>query len=308
MQPRKAGGRGRWALGLVILCALGSFLPGCGWSGGKRRVEDKPVVAASIYPLADWARQIGGDAFRVVTILPPGANPHTFEPTARTAEEVERASLRLVVGLGLDDWARKLVAPRATTLILSEGIETIEGEADEPGEEAGPNPHVWMDPLRAAEMVAALTPALGAIAPGEKVAIEERARAYQQELRALGEELPRACKAYQGREIISMHNAYDYFLQRCGLPPARVITHFAGQEPSAAYLQRLALWARENQVKVIFAEILLSPKAAQVLAQEIHGEVVLLDDLGDPEVPERDTYVELLRWDLGELLRGMAVR
>ena len=264
------------------------------------------MVAVSIYPLADWVREVAGDAVRVVTILPPGANPHTFEPTAWTAQEVERASLRLVIGLGLDDWARKLAAPRATTLVLSEGLATIEAAAEEPGEASGPNPHLWMDPVRAAEMVGKLAPALVKIAPGEKAAIEARAQAYQAKLRALGEELPEACRPYAGRQIITMHNAYDYFLQRCGLAPGRVITHFAGQEPSAAYLQSLALWARQNQVKVIFAEIVLSPKAAEVLAQEIHGEVVLLDDLGNPEDPERGTYVKLIRWDLRELLRGLA--
>jgi zinc transport system substrate-binding protein len=263
------------------------------------------VVAVSIYPVADWVREVAGDAVRVVTILPPGANPHTFEPTARTAEEVERASLRVVIGLGLDDWALKLSAPRATTLVLSEGVATVESAPDEPGEEAGPNPHVWMDPVRAAEMVGKLVPALGAVAPAEKAAIEARAQAYQVELRALGEELPVACRRYKGRQIVTMHNAYDYLLGRCGLAPARVVTHFAGQEPSAAYLEELALWARKNQVQVIFGEMVLSPKAAQVLAQEIHGQVLLLDDLGNPDDAERSSYVKLIRWDLQELLKGL---
>jgi zinc transport system substrate-binding protein len=182
---------------------------------------------------------------------------------------------------------------------------TIPMTPDEPGEVGGPNPHLWMDPVRAAQMVARLLPALEEIAPAQKTGIEQRGRAYQTELRALGEELARACRPYAGRRIITMHNAYDYFLERCGLATGRVITPFPGKEPSAAYLERLVRWARQGKVRVIFTEPVFSPKTAEVLADEIGGKVLVLDDLGNPEDLERSTYVRLIRWNLTQLLAGL---
>jgi zinc transport system substrate-binding protein len=281
------------------------LLAGCAPPRGPAAAA-KPVVAVSIYPLADWVREIAGDAVQVTCILPPGGNPHTFEPTPQTAEEVELASLRVVIGLGLDDWAQTLAAPHAETLVLSEGLQTVPMIGDEPSEANGPNPHLWLDPVRAVQMLDRLIPALEKIAPGSKAQIEQRGRAYQSQLRALGDEMGKVCQPYHGRQIITMHNAYDYFLLRCGLPQERVIATFPGKEPSARYLEDLGLWARQNKIRVIFAEPVFSTKAAEVLAREINGKVLLLDDLGNSEDPQRDTYVKLIHWDLQNLLQGLA--
>jgi zinc transport system substrate-binding protein len=293
---------------LLILCGLAALLlAGCAPPRGAAGAG-KPVVAVSIFPLADWVQEIAGDAVQVICVLPPGGNPHTFEPTPQTAEDVELASLRVVIGLGVDDWAKNLAAPHAETLVLSDGMATVPMIGDEPNEPNGPNPHLWLDPVRAAQMLDKLIPALEKIAPGSKAQIEQRGRAYQAQLRALGDEMAQACKPYAGRQIITMHNAYDYFLLRCGLPQEHVITPFPGKEPSAKYLEELGTWARQNKVHIIFAEPLFSPKTAEVLAQEINGQVLQLDELGNPEVPERDTYVKLIRWNLKNLLQGLAVK
>lgn len=291
---------------LVIPSVLLMFLlGGCPAAREAASVADKPVVVVSIYPLADWVREVAGEAVEVYTLLPPGANPHSFEPTPEIAARAAQASLRLVIGLGLDEWAQSLQTPRATTLVLSEGLETVPMAADHPGEASGPNPHLWMDPVRAAEMVARLVPALVRIAPAHREEIERRAEEYQAQLQALGEELAKACQPYAGRRVITMHNAYDYFLLRCGLPTEKVVTPFPGKEPSIQYLQELAAWARQQEVRVIFAEPVFSPKLAEVLAREIDGQVLLLDPLGDPQDPARDTYVKLIKWDLQQLLRGL---
>jgi len=270
------------------------------------------VVVTSIFPLTDWVRQVAGETVQVYTLLPPGASPHTFEPTPQTAEHAARARLLVVVGLGLDDWARRLTAaPGARTLVLGEAAETIplaEAAHDEEAHahhEGGVNPHVWLDPVLAAQMVEHLTPTLAELAPQERAAIEARSRRYQQQLRAFGETMRERCRPYAGRQVVTMHAAFDYFLARCGLPPARVITPYPGKEPSARYLINLVQTARRENLKVIFAEPQLSPKVAEVLAQEVGGRVLTLDPLGNPEDPARDTYLELLEYDLEQLLRGL---
>lgn len=297
---------------ITILCLTGGFLlAGCRQSpegGGEApgRSSPKPIVVASIYPLYDWVRQIAGPAVEAHCLLPPAASPHTFAPTPQIAEYASRAALRVVVGLGTDSWAEEMAAgPGGRTLVLGETVTTIPltGEKGK----AGANPHVWLDPLRAAQMIQTLTEALVEIVPEATGDIQQRSRWYQQELKACAEQMTEQCRPGAGAPVVTMHAAYDYFLERCGLPPARVITPFAGKEPSARYLQRLSRQAREEHIRVIFAEPQLSPKLAETLAREIGGEILILDPLGDPNDPQRDTYMKLLHFNLQQLLKGLAV-
>src|SRR5512140_1844471 len=86
---------------------------GLGWACGglvgcsqDHRAAARPVVVASIHPLAALAREICGDDAPVIELLPPGASPHSFEASPRVVAEGSRASLVVRVGLGLDDWVR----------------------------------------------------------------------------------------------------------------------------------------------------------------------------------------------------------
>ena len=296
---------------LVILCLPGTLLlagcPARPAGPGPFSAGAKPVVVTSIYPLTDWVRQVAGDAVEVYSLLPAGATPHTFEPAPADAQRAARASLLVVVGLDLDDWARKLsVSPGARTLVLGETVQAMTtANPDEPDEVGAPDPHVWMDPERAAQMVAALTPALVALLPASRAQLEQRSAAYQAEIRRLVADAPARFQPYAGRHVVTMHNGYDYLLTRCGLPPAEVITPFPGKEPSAQYLETITRRARQAGVKVLFAEPEFSPKTAEVLAGEIGGRVLLLDNLGNPAVPVRATYVDLIQFDLDQLLKGL---
>lgn len=295
------------ALALVPLLVGILLLAGCPAPSEPDAASARPIVVTSIYPLTDWVRQIGGPAVEVYTLLPPGASPHTFEPTPQDVERIARASLLVVIGLGLDDWARRLVAGEQTrTLILGEHVETMPNvNPDVPDEVGGPDPHVWLDPLRAAQMIAVLTDELVALAPPSQAEIRRRSAAYRAQLEQFARTMSEACRPYAGRRIVTTHAGYDYFLARCGLPPARVIVPSPGKEPSARYLEALARQARQEKLRVLFTEPQISPKAAQVLAREIGGQVLMLDPLGNPEDPTRDSYLKVLQFDLDQLLAGL---
>ncbi len=305
--PLPLTGRALPAFLLVLPLAGILLLVGCPAPSRQQVFSTRPIVVTSIYPLADWVRQIAGSAVEVYALLPPGASPHTFEPTPQDAERTARASLLVVIGLGLDDWARRLSAGEHTRiLVLGDRVATMpNANPDEPHEVGGPDPHVWLDPLRAAQMVAALTDDLTALAPTSQAQIRQRSSAYQTQLQEFAPTMTEACRPYAGRRIVTTHAGYDYFLARCGLPPARVITPFPGKEPSARYLETLARQARQESLRVLFTEPQISPKAAQVLAREIGGQVFLLDPLGSPSDPTRDTYLKVLRFNLAQLLKGL---
>jgi zinc transport system substrate-binding protein len=170
----------------------------------------------------------------------------------------------------------------------------------------GVNPHVWMDPQRAAIMVGALEKAFAEADPPHADLYHRNALAYQAQLRRLSDKIVQQAKPYRGRSVITFHNAFSYLLDRCGLGLAGSIEPFPGKEPSAEYLQALTATARRLGQRVIFAEPQLSPKAARVIANEIGGEVAILDDSGNPSDPRRATYTALVQYDVDQIVRAVA--
>ena len=136
--------------------------------------------------------------------------------------------------------------------------------------------------------------------------MRRRGQAYQQELQALAPELETRLRPYRDQRITTMHDGFNYFLARCGLPPALVITPYPGKEPSARYVEWLVQTVRAQGARVVAAEPQFSPKVAQTLATETGARLITLDPLGDPQNPARDTYVKLLRWDGEQLVAALS--
>jgi zinc transport system substrate-binding protein len=121
----------------------------CGQSAPYVRSDGKLAVVASILPLADFARQVGGNRIDVVVLVPAGASPHTYEPTPAQLLAVARARVLVLNGVGLEFWAEKVISsagnPDLKVVTVSEGVKIIAGDPDEPGG----NPHTWLSPVNA---------------------------------------------------------------------------------------------------------------------------------------------------------------
>ena len=274
----------------------------------------KIVVVTSIFPLADFVRNVGGEKVEVVTLLPPGASPHTYEPTPDQVKTVSRASLFVKNGAGLEFWAEKMVVgaanPRLLVVDTSVGIETIRGREDvrEPGGDAHDedvNPHFWVDPVLAQKQVEAIRDALTSIDPSQEVFYRQKAAAYLTALEALDREIARQTKLFSIREFISFHAAWSYFARRYNLLEAAVIESSPGREPSPALLKQIVDTARKAKIKAIFAEPQFSPRIAETIALETGSKVLFLDPIGGPGLKDRDTYMNLMRYNVGQMSQAM---
>jgi ABC-type Zn uptake system ZnuABC Zn-binding protein ZnuA len=284
----------RWGGGIAALaCAL--ILTSC-----TQRIQGNgPVkVAASIPPLADMARQIGGERVTVELLVPPGSSVHTYEPTPRQVEFVSGAQLLILNGIGLEFWAPKVVdaANNAGLRVVNtaEGIPVLQ---DDHGE--GGNPHVWLDPVYAMRQAEQVRDALIAVDPEHEVTYRDNAGRYISQLEALDRDIRTEVGTWQHRQFIAMHSAWAYFAQRYGLEQMAAIEEFPGKEPSAEYLAQLVDLIRLHQVPAVFAEPQLPPKVAEAVAGEAKAQVVVLDPLGGTSGTE--TYVELMRRNLKEM-------
>jgi zinc transport system substrate-binding protein len=279
----------------VVACA--------GEAGPSPTASGRLLIAASIAPLSDFARQVGDDQVQVITLLPPGASPHTYELTPSQVEQVAKARLLLLNGVGLEYWADKVIqsADNPTLIVVdtSQGIEILEGDADEPGG----NPHIWLDPANAIVQVGHIRDAL--IQADATHADDYRANAGRTiaELQALDQEIAKEVTTWSNRQFIAFHPAWVYFARRYGLIQAAVIEESPGREPSPADVARIVETAKRIGAKAIFAEPQFSPKAAQTIAGESGAEVLFLDPLGSSL--DDPSYFGLMRYNVAQMARAL---
>jgi zinc transport system substrate-binding protein len=259
------------------------------------------LVAASIAPLADFVRQVGGDRVDVFTLVPPGASPHTYELAPRQVVRVAKARLLVLNGVGLEYWANKLVAaagnPALQVVDTSQGISLLDLGP------RGANPHVWLDVRQAILQVQHVSDALIKADPGHAAEYEANTATYRKQLERLDAEIAAEVAAWTHHEFIAFHPAWIYFARRYGLEQAAVIEKSPGREPSPAEIAGIVRTARRIGARAIFAEPQFSPKAAATIAEECGARVVFLDPLGGSS--HSQTYVDLMRYNVTQMASAL---
>lgn len=272
----------------MILCAVAGVLillmtAGCVQQQGVVIPEDKGTpsltVAVTILPQKQFVESIAGEHASIIVLVPPGADPHTHEPTPKQLEEISRASVYVKVGSGIEferAWMDKLsgVNPRMTVVDSSTGISLISGQ---PGEETGTDPHIWLSPKNARIMVENTYRGLADADPEHKAEYRTNADAYLQELDALNAEITREISQNQIRTFMVYHPAWSYFARDYGL--VQIPIESDGKDPSPKGIESLIRQAKERNITVIFASPEYSTKSADVIAKEIGGSVALVSPL-----------------------------
>ncbi|MGB9826134.1 MAG: metal ABC transporter substrate-binding protein, partial [Desulfofundulus sp.] len=260
---------------LLTFVLFAHSMSGCASQPSQGPKEDaaerKIRVVATIFPIADMARQIGGDKVAVVTLLPPGASPHTFEVTPQQMKDMGGAQVFLKVGAGLDLFADKLAAaagPNMKKITLVDNMKLVRSLAgahqDGHGGYSGVNPHVWLDPILVRdEIVPVIAAAFSEVSPENAEYFAANLKKYQRELTDLDSEIRAAAKGWKVRSFVAFHSAWEYFAERYGL---RCITveEFPGKEPSAKWLAEVVNRACAERAGAVMAEPQFSPQAAQM--------------------------------------------
>jgi zinc transport system substrate-binding protein len=288
---------------LLLFCLAIPALPALAQGSGQKLPGGKLKVVASIAPLADFARQVGGDHVEVILLLPPGASPHTYEPPPKTVRKISEAKVFLEIGAGLEFWADRLVAATAAQIITvrcSEGVDLIRGEGRAL---SNVDPHIWLDPVISMGIVRKIEAAFSRADPGDSSAFKKNASAYLTLLSALDREIAERVKGFRTREYITFHPAWSYFARRYGLKVSGVIEEAPGKEPTPKHIDRILSRIRAMKTKVVFAEPQFSPRLAEAIADEAGGRVLFLDPLGGEK--GRQTYVELMEYNLSIMEKAM---
>ena len=283
--------------GAAVLVALTVLAGGCGGSSSDAGSKDE--IVAAFYPIAFAAEQIAGHGRDVRNLTPAGAEPHDLELTPSDVRAVHEASLVLYLGDGFMPGLETAVEQRQGRSL--DVLAELRQQGGFAGGTAG-DPHVWLDPLRYAEMIRLIGAALG-----DKTAAERLADRVEQ----LDREYRRGLAHCARRQIVTSHAAFGYLAARYGLEQVPLEGLTPEAEPSARDIARLVDVVRSSGATTVFFETLLSPKLAETVAREADVKTAVLDPLegiGDGEVAAGADYFTVMRANLVALRKALGCR
>jgi zinc transport system substrate-binding protein len=292
---------------LILFLSLLSvaLLTGCAGSTGRSdNPEEQPSkihVAATIFPLADIAQEIGGEKVAVDTLLPAGSSPHTFEITPEQIKKLSALRVFLKVGAGLDSFGDKLAAAHtASDLITVTVMENpgLQSYLQQHYRQSHRNPHVWLDPVLVKEYIAPqIAGALVKATPENEQYFKTNLSKYCAELDALDRKIREKTAKLTHRTFISFHSAWYFFAARYDLNNI-IVQEFPSQEPTPGWLAEVIETAKNSGARAVIAEPQFSTRAAEVIAAELGAPVLMLDPLGAEELPGYDSYLNLIHSNL----------
>jgi zinc/manganese transport system substrate-binding protein len=312
--------------------ALAVLAVGCGSDGSESGTGtaassgDVPTIVVTTDILGDVVGKVVGDLAEVEVVMPSGADPHDFAPSARQAESMENADLLVVNGAGFEEGMTDVIDNVASSgtpvftftdhveLLAFDGVDT---HGEEPADQApetdhsgddhsgddpsGDDPHFWTDPARMITAVVALGAEFGAVDGIDPAVVDAQMRSYVDELAALDAEMEESLSSVpdEQRVLVTNHEVFAYFADRFDFEVVGAVipSLTTSAEPSTAEVEALADLVAEEQIPAIFADTSGSTRLAEAIAASAGSEVeiVLLfsESLGPPG-SGAETYVAMM--------------
>jgi ABC-type Zn uptake system ZnuABC Zn-binding protein ZnuA len=289
----------------VLLLAL--LVSACGAAQPAPNANDgAPVILTSTPWLADVTRNIAGDRLQVVSLLPNGSDPHSYQPTPRDAARVSESKLIIVNGAGYEQFLKSLLdnaGGKTTVIEASAGVG--------PGSETGAiDPHMWLDPNNMIVYVANIRDALTRLDPAGEAVYKSNADSYIAQLKTLDSWIQEQVGQIpaEKRLLITNHESLGYFAKRYGFTVAgTVIKSFSSDaSPSAQQLAALIDEVRSSGAPAIFLDAADSDTFAQQIANETGVKVVTdlhLESLTDD--PPADTYIDMMKSNVTQIVNAL---
>lgn len=262
--------------------------------------------------VGDVVAHVAGTDLAVDVLLPPDADPHTFEATPSDLVRIAHADVIFENGAGLEESLLPLLATADARVVdLSAGLALRTVSADTAHAEGRSDPHVWFDPTHVIAWVDVAAAVLGNLDPERAAAYEARAAAYQESLRELDawivEQVSRI--PVPNRRLVTDHDAFGYFADRYGFQlVGTVIPGFSAlSEPSAREIAALEDCILGTGVSAVFVGTTVNPVLAAQVAADTGAQLVVLytGSLSGPQGPA-PTYIDLMRYDVTQIVSALS--
>ncbi|GAB4338101.1 MAG: metal ABC transporter substrate-binding protein [Candidatus Abyssubacteria bacterium] len=310
MARRGAALRLKSRMGFALIVLLGVWV--ISWQGcaPEPSQNKEPKIAATIFPLYDITRNVVGEKFETLVILPPGGSPHTYDLSPQQAMRLEAVALVFAIGHGLDDWTASVieVAPRAKKVIVDKDMElkTFAENHDEGVEHAheGVNPHYWLSITNAKIIAGNVAEEMISFDPQNEAYYRENLEQYRRELDVLKEEIQARLSGLERREMIVFHDSWQYYADEFGLQIVAAFEPSPGKPPTPKHLAELHEAVETYTIRSVFSEPQLSKTTIEQFVSDLGLTLFVLDPIGG--VGEVDSYVKLMRYNTETIAEALS--
>ncbi|MFL2672151.1 MAG: metal ABC transporter solute-binding protein, Zn/Mn family [Prochlorococcaceae cyanobacterium] len=279
--------------------------------------SQKLQVVTTILTTTLFTKAVAGDCAQVSSLLPAGADSHAHQARPQDVASLGKAQVLVINGLGMESFLEPVLKgaenKELITIDSSSGINPLAMEEKDDhghghhhhhdhGHAHGDavkavNPHVWLDPTLAAKQVETIRDGLMKADPSCADGYRNRADAYITKLQQLDSELAAELAPFQGRTVVSFHEALPYFTRRYGLSDEALVT-LPEDQPSPADVQRINQVLKANNIAGVLTEPGGGSAALQSLAKDLTLRLEVFDPLElVPEASKRtpELYIEVMR-------------
>jgi ABC-type Zn uptake system ZnuABC Zn-binding protein ZnuA len=299
---------------IFILFVFLLLLSACGIGQPEVGLDSRINVIATTSIVGDVVQQIGGDLVDVSVLLPPGSDPHSFQPAPKDAAQIADADLIFANGAGLEEFLKPLLESaggQAPVIEVSDGVTLLEAAAHEKeyqddDEHASGDPHTWFDPQNVMIWVDNISQALQETDPQNRQVYADNAQAYRKKLQELDRWISEQVQSIplENRKLVTDHTSLTYFAKRYGFEQVGAIipAYSTLAETSAQELAKLEENILSQAIQAIFVSESVNSALAQRVAQDTGVQLVYLNlsSLGQPggensNDPENASYLEYMR-------------
>lgn len=268
--------------------------------------RQKSEIVTTIHPFRAIIQEIAGDKIEVRSILPAGADPHTYEMLPSDIKAIQNSAAFFYGSEALDGWAARIDVENKIEMLrlVSEDflIEIkVQNHFDDhnhnPDEEfLGIDPHFWVDPITVNSMLNKLLHELEKIDPNNAEYYKNNADKFSVKLSDLDERLKKETADIKYRNVFTAHPFYSYFFERYNFFVAGSIEIAPGYHSTPKNIKQLMELVKKQNVKAIFTHKQHNDKPAKVLAESTGIKEFELDPIGG--VPGMMTYEEIILHNL----------
>jgi len=301
---------------LLVACASDSGPAAAPISSPTPAGADQPVRVGVTLPLfADFAREVGRDKVDVFSILPTGADPHTYEATPSDLRRIAEADIMFVNSLepGVEgsilDVIRNNKGGDATVIpfmanVVSPRAQEL-GDAGLTAADAGDDPHLWLDPSLARAYAAVIAETFIARDGPNAALYSDNLAEYGRRLSQLDEDIAAALAEIplENRKLVTSHNAFAHLARRYDLDLVGFVVPGPGQEPSSRDIADLTRAIEDEAVPAVFIEPQVGPQSRLLEQMAADAGVLVCTLYSDSFSDEVLTYVDMMRFNGDELLR-----
>lgn len=281
--------------------------------------NNKLKVVATIFPLYDFARQIGGEAADVSLLIPPGTEPHSFDPRPENIVSAGRAAIFVYTNDTMEPWAGSMLKGLSSQDLVivqaGRGIALTEEHRADDGHDVhgdAPDPHIWLDFDKARKMVDTILESFISVKPAKKELYLGNAKKLKDSLAGLDQKFSAALKTCKHNTIVhGGHFAFGYLAKRYNLKYISASGFSPDAEPSPQNLVRMSKTLKKEGLKHIFYEELVTSRMAEVIAKETGASLLLLHgghNISKQELDNGTTFISLMERNLDNIKEGLQCR